>query len=59
MPITIRPFEMSCIVAYQLAVTVGSRIPGFVTKCPSLIRSVRSAATASVAYDSSQRTCES
>src|SRR6266550_4818755 len=27
-PITIRPFEMSCIVAYQLAVTVGSRMPG-------------------------------
>src|ERR671926_916231 len=44
-PITMRPFEMSCAVAYQLAVIVGSRIPGFVTKWPSLIRSVRSAAS--------------
>ena len=59
MPITIRPFERSCIVAYQLAVTVGSRIPGFVTKWPSLIRSVWSATSGSVAYDSCQRMCES
>jgi hypothetical protein len=28
---------MSCIVAYQLAVIVGSRMPGFVTQWPSLI----------------------
>ena len=35
MPMTMRPSEMSCIVAYQLAVIVGSRIPGFVTKWPS------------------------
>ena len=40
MPITIRPFVMSCIVAYQLAVIVGSRIPGFVTQWPTLIFSV-------------------
>ncbi len=58
-PITIRPFERSCIVAYQLAVIVGSRIPGFVTKWPSLILSVRSATSGSVAYDSCQRMCES
>ena len=44
MPITMRPFEMSCIVAYQLAVIVGSRIPGFVTKWPSLILLVCAAA---------------
>src|SRR5919198_285299 len=37
MPITIRPSERSCSVAYMLASTVGSRVPGFVTKCPSLI----------------------
>ena len=49
MPITIRPSEMSCIVAYQLAVIVGSRMPGFVTKCPSLILLVCAAASGSVA----------
>ena len=49
MPMTMRPLERSCIVAYQLAVTVASRMPGFVTKWPSLIRSVRSAASGSVA----------
>ena len=59
MPIAIRPFEMSCIVAYQLAVIVGSRIPGFVTKCPSLIFVVCAAASGSVAYESCQRMCES
>src|SRR5919108_469601 len=57
--ITMRPSEMSCIVAYQLAVIVGSRMPGLVTKCPSLIRLVSFAASGSVAYDSSQRMCES
>jgi len=45
-------------VAYQDAVNVGSRIPGFVTKCRSLMRSVRSAARGRVAYDSCHRTCE-
>ncbi len=58
-PIAIRPPEMSCIVAYQLAVIVGSRIPGLVTKWPSLMRSVRSAASGNVAYVSCQRMCES
>jgi hypothetical protein len=59
MPITIRPFEMSCIVAYQLAVTVGSRMPGFVTQWPSLIFSVAAATSGKVAYESCQRMCES
>ena len=49
MPIAMRPFERSCIVAYQLAMIVGSRMPGFVTKWPSLIRSVAAAASGSVA----------
>jgi len=40
---------MSCIVAYQLAVIVGSRMPGFVTKCPSLILLVWAAASGRVA----------
>jgi hypothetical protein len=56
-PITMRPFERSCIVAYQLAVIVGSRIPGFVTKWPSFNFDVRSAATGKVAYESCQRMC--
>src|SRR4051794_41974349 len=59
MPITMRPFEMSCAVAYQLATTVGSRMPGFVTKCPSLILSVFDATSGSVAYESCHRMCES
>ena len=49
MPIAIRPFEMSCTVAYQLATIVGSRMPGFVTKWPSLIFSVWAATSGSVA----------
>jgi hypothetical protein len=44
-----RPFEMSCIVAYQLAVIVGSRMPGFVTQWPSLIFDVCAPAIASSA----------
>ena len=59
MPITIRPFEMSCMVAYQLAVIVGSRMPGFVTQWPSFSVSVAAAASGRVAYDSCQRMCES
>src|SRR5438552_3128878 len=39
----------ACIVAYQLAAIVGSRMPGFVTKWPSLILLVRAAASGSVA----------
>ena len=42
-------------VAYQLAVIVGSRMPGFVTQWPSLIFSVLSATSGSSAYDSCQR----
>ena len=59
MPITIRPPDRSCMVAYQLAVIVGSRMPGFVTQWPSLIVSVLSATSGSSAYDSCQRMCES
>ena len=60
MPITIRPFETSCSVAYQLAVTVGSRIPGFVTQWPSLIVSrLRRRRARAAGSDSCQRTCES
>ncbi len=44
MPTTMRPCEMSWSVAEALAVTVGSRVPGFVTQSPSLIVSVASAA---------------
>src|SRR5258707_10769327 len=54
-----RPFERSCSVAYELASTVGSRVPGFVTKWPSLIFDVSRAATASSGIDSCQSTCES
>ena len=59
MPITIRPPEITCSVAYRLASTVGSRVPGLVTKCPSFIRVVRSAASVRSGVDSCQRTCES
>jgi hypothetical protein len=46
-PMTMRPLEICWSVAYELAVTVGSRMPGFVTQWPSLIFFVRSAASAS------------
>src|SRR3954468_3826932 len=59
MPMIIRPSEMSCSVAYALASTVGSRVPGFVTMWPSLIFDVRSATSASTGKDSCQSTCES
>ena len=55
----IRPFEMSCSVAYALASTVGSRVAGFVTMWPSLIFDVWSAASAITGIDSCQSTCES
>ena len=58
-PITMRPSEMSCSVAYPLASTVGSRVPGFVTQCPNFIVDVASAASVSSGNDSCQRTCES
>jgi 2-keto-4-pentenoate hydratase/2-oxohepta-3-ene-1,7-dioic acid hydratase in catechol pathway len=54
-----RPFEMSCSVAYERARTFASRVAGFVTKWPSLILVVSRAATARVGIDSCQRTCES
>ena len=59
MPMIIRPSEMSCSVAYALATTVGSRVPGFVTMCPSRIRSVAAAASARVGIDSCHSTWES
>ena len=59
MPITMRPSEMSCSVAYALATTVGSRVPGLVTMWPSRILVVACAASASVGNDSCQSTCES
>src|SRR6185437_6846102 len=59
MPIAIRPSDRSWRVAYALASTVGSRVAGFVTKCPSLIVEVSRAAIASIGTDSCQRTCES
>src|SRR5829696_2668049 len=59
MPMIIRPSEMSCSVAYALASTVGSRVAGFVTMCPSFIRVVSLARSAIKGIDSSQRTCES
>ena len=49
MPITMRPFVTSCMVAYQLAVIVGSRMPGFVTQWPRCSDSVCTPAIASVA----------
>ena len=45
MPSTIRPPLTSWSVAYALAVTVGSRMPGLVTQCPRRIRDVAIAAS--------------
>ena len=59
MPMTMRPSEMSCSVAYPLASTVGSRVPGFVTQWPNFIVESPAAASVSSGNDSCQRTCES
>ena len=59
MPITMRPPEIAWSVAKALAVTVGSRVPGFVTLSPSFIVFVSSAAIVSSGYGSCQRMCES
>ena len=59
MPMIIRPLETSWSVANALAVTVGSRVPGFVTFSPSFSRSVFIAASVNNGYGSCQRTCES
>ena len=56
---TMRPFEMSWSVAYALASTVGSRVPGFVTQWPSFIVDVACAASVRSGNDSCQSTCES
>src|SRR5919197_4768321 len=50
---------MSWSVAKALAVTVGSRVPGFVTLRPSFNDDVCSAAAVSSGYGSCHRTCES
>ncbi len=47
MPTIILPLETSWSVANALAVTVGSRVPGFVTFSPSFSRSVFIAASVS------------
>ena len=59
MPITMRPSVRSCSVAYALASTVGSRVPGLVTKWPSLIFDVSRAAYPNSGIDSCQSTWES
>ena len=48
MPMSIRPPETSCSVAIALAVTVMSRVAGFVTHGPSRTRSVAAATRANV-----------
>ena len=59
MPMIIRPPEMSWSVANALAVTVGSRVPGFVTFSPRWSVEVACAAIVSSGYGSCQRMCES
>jgi hypothetical protein len=59
MPTTMRPFDTSCSVALALAVTVGSRVPGFVTQSPRRMLSVASAAAVRNGYGSCQSRCES
>src|SRR5919108_2578828 len=56
---TMRPSEIACRVAYALAVTVGSRVPGFVTQWPSFRRSVWTASSVRSGYASCQRMWES
>ena len=45
MPITMRPPEMSCSVAWAEAVTAGSRVTGLVTHIPIRIRDVLDASS--------------
>ena len=59
MPRSIRPPEISSSVASTDAVTVGSRVPGFVTQVPSRIRSVTPAISVRSGYGSRHRTWES
>ncbi len=56
---TTRPGAMELSVAWKLAVTVGSRVPGLVTQKPRPMRSVCAAAAARNAEPSCQRMCES
>ena len=55
MPITMRPPEMSWSVAYPLESTVGSRVPGFVTRWPNFIAEVAWIASVRSGNDSCQR----
>jgi hypothetical protein len=56
---TMRPPETSFKVASQAAVTVGSRVTGFVTQGPILMREVFAAIRAKIPTTSCHRTCES
>jgi len=58
-PRSIRPPLISLSVAMSEAVTLGSRVPGFVTQVPSRSRDVCSAIRVSSGYGSRHRTCES
>ena len=59
MPITIRPSEMSCSVAWAEAVTAGSRVTGLVTHMPICIRVVLAASSVISGYGSCHRIGES
>jgi hypothetical protein len=59
MPMTMRPPEMSCSVAWAEAVTAGSRVTGLVTHMPMRIVDVRSASSVISGYGSCQRIGES
>ncbi len=59
MPMTMRPSEMSCSVAWALAVTAGSRVTGLVTHIPIRIREVCDASSVISGYGSCQRIGES
>ena len=59
MPRSIRPPVISLRVASALAVTVMSRVAGFVTQVPRRISLVPAPMSVSSGYGSCQRTCES
>ncbi len=59
MPRSIRPPVISFIVAREEAVTVTSRVAGFVTQVPRRMRVVASPISVRIGYGSRQMTCES
>src|SRR5688572_28051774 len=59
MPRSMRPPVISFMVASRLAVTVMSRVAGFVTHVPRRSRSVPAPISVSSGYGSRHRTCES